>query len=97
MTMDDEVARSKAKTAPPRGFEESRRRPVSLLFGLAVGLGLAWIPAFLSPYFAPLPALIVGGVLTLFPIVRAIGLGSIAAACGIAVFLATGLLLIVIF
>ena len=97
MTMDDEVARSKAKTRPLKGFEKPERRPVSLLFGLAIGLGLAWIPAFLTPYFAPLPALIVGGVLTLFPIVRAIGLGMIAAACGIVIFLVTGLLLIVIF
>lgn len=97
MTMDDEVARSKAKTAPPKAFEESRRRPVSLLFGLAIGLGLAWIPAFLSPYFAPLPAFVVGGVMTLFPMVRAIGLGALAAACGIVVFLLTGVLLIVIF
>ena len=93
----DEVEWSKAKTRPLNGFEDAQRKPVLLLLGLTIGLALAWPPAALSPILAPLPPLIVGGVLTLFRRTQAVALGMVAAACGIVVFLATGLLLLAIF
>ncbi len=92
-----EVEWSKGKTQPLNGFEDAQRKPLLLLLGLTIGFGLAWIPTLLSPIFAPLPPLIVGGVLTLFPRTQAVALGMIAAACGIVVFLATGLLLLAVF
>ena len=93
----DEVEWSKGKTRSLNGFEDVQRQPVLLLLGLTLGLALAWVPALVSPIFAPFPPLIVGGVLTLFRRTQAVALGMIAAMCGIVVFLATALLLAVIF
>ena len=93
----DEVEWSKAKTKPLNSFESSQRKPALLLLGLTFGLAVAWVPAMISPVFAPSPPLIVGGVLTLFRRTQAVALGMIAAMCGIVVFLATALLLAVIF
>lgn len=95
--MDDEIARSKAKTKPLKGFEEARRRPVPLLFGLTIGLVLAWIAGALAPPLAPFLPLVVGGPLLLFKRTQPLALGVLAAACGVGVFVLTGFLLIVIF
>jgi hypothetical protein len=95
--MDDEVARSTAKTKPLKGFEETRRQPVPLLFGLTIGLVLAWVLGALAPPFAPLLPLVIGGPLLLFKRTQALALGVLAAACGVVVFLVTGFLLIWIF
>ena len=95
--MMDEVEWSKAKTKPLNSFEGSQRKPVLLLLGLTFGLALAWVPAMVSPVFAPFPPLIVGGVLTLFRRTQAVAMGMIAATGGIVVFLTTALLLAVIF
>jgi hypothetical protein len=95
--MDDEVAWSKAKTQPLKGFEDAQRQPVPLLLGLTLGLVSGWMGGALSPVLAPLPPLIVGGVLTFIRKTQAVGLGMIAAACGIVTFLVTGFLLLAIF
>ena len=84
----NEVEWSKGKTRTSNGFEDARHQPLLLLVGLTVGLALAWIPTLLSPIFAPIPPLVVGGVLTLFPRTQAVALGVIAAACGVVAFLA---------
>lgn len=83
----DEVEWSRKKTKPLNGFEDAQHKPVPLLLGLTIGLALAWIPTLLSPVFAPLPPLIVGGVLTLFPRTQALALGMVAAAGGVVTFL----------
>jgi hypothetical protein len=95
--MDDEVTWSKEKTQPPKGFEAAQGQPVPLLFGLAIGLLLGWAGGALSPVLAPLPPLIVGGIMTWIPKTQAIGLGIIAAACATVTFVVTGFLLIAIF
>jgi hypothetical protein len=93
----DEVEWSKEKTKPLKGFEEARRQPVQLLFGLAIGLGLAWIVGAIAPPYAPLLPLLIGGPMLLFKRTQALALGMLAAACGVVVFLVTGFVLIVIF
>lgn len=97
MIMDDEVARSAAKTKPLNGFEEAARRPVPLLFGLAIGLGCAWVAAVLTPLFAPLLPLVVGGAMILFRRTQGVALGVVSAACGVAAFLVATVLLFWIF
>jgi hypothetical protein len=91
--MDDEVARSKAKTKPLKGFEKARRQPLPLLLGLAAGLGCAWLAGLLTPVFAPLLPLLVGGPMILFKRTEAVALGVLSAAVGVFVFLATVFLL----
>lgn len=95
--MDDEVARSKAKTQRLKGFEEARRQPVLILVGLALGLLLGWVGFALSLVLAPLPPLLVGGPLILFKRTQAVGLGMIAAACALIVVVVTVFVLLAIF
>ncbi len=95
--MDDEVARSKAKTKPLKGFEEARRQPVPLLLGLTIGLVLAWIAGALTPVFAPLLPLVAGGPLILFKRTQAVSLGMLSTAAGVLVFLVTVVVLFWVF
>lgn len=95
--MDDEVARSKAKTQPLKGFQEVGRQPVPLLLGLAIGLGFGWLGGIFTPVFAPLLPLVVGGLMFLFKRTQAIAFGVVSAAAGVFVFLVTLLLLFWIF
>ncbi len=95
--MDDEVARSKAKTQPLKGFEEARHAPMPLLLGLTIGLGCAWFAGLLTPVFAPLLPLLVGGPMILFKRTQAVALGVLSAAVGVLVFLVTVFVLFWIF
>jgi hypothetical protein len=93
----DEIEWSKSKTRPVKGFEEARRRPALLLIGLTIGIACAWLAGLISPIFAPILPLLVGGVAVLFKRTQAPALGVLAAACGVLVFLLTMAVLFMVF